>query len=57
MPNIKCDLDDHFLELLQDKYSKNVVEKGLEICRQYDCYLEGDKIVKQMMQKGLAAIE
>ena len=57
IPNLKYDVDEHFLEILRDKYSHNVVEKGLAICRQFDCYADEDKIVKQMMQKGLASVE
>lgn len=46
IPNLKYDVDEHFLEILRDKYSKDIVEKGLAICRQFDCYADEEKIVK-----------
>ena len=57
IPNLKYDVDEHFLEILRDKYSYNVVEKGLAICRQFDCYADCEKIVRRMMQDGLASVE
>lgn len=57
VPNLKFDIDEYFVEILKDKYSHNIVEKGLAICRKYDCYAEEEKIVKQMMQDGLTSFE
>ncbi len=57
IPNLKYDIDEYFVELLKDKYSHNIVEKGLAVCRQFDCYSDEEKIVKRFMQDGLASVE
>jgi hypothetical protein len=57
VPNLKYDIDEYFMEILKDKYSHNIVEKGLAICRKYDCYAEEEKIVKTLMQDGLTSVE
>lgn len=57
IPNLNCDMGEHFLEILKDKYSHNIVEKGLAICRQFDCYAEEEKIVRRLMQDGLSSVE
>jgi hypothetical protein len=57
VPNLKYDIDEYFLEILQDKYSTNIVQKALAICRQFDCYADEEKIVKRLMQDGLTAVE
>ncbi len=54
VPNLKYDVDEHFIEILNEKYSAQIVEKARELCRQYDCYHEDDKIVMKMLQDGLA---
>ena len=56
-PNLKYDIDEYLMEILKEKYSHNIVEKGLAICRKYDCYAEEGKIVKILMQDGLTSVE
>ena len=56
-PNLKYDIDEYLMEILKEKYSHNIVEKGLAICRKYDCYAEEEKIVKILMQDGLTSVE
>ena len=56
-PNLKYDIDEYLMEILKEKYSHNIVEKGLAVCRKYDCYAEEEKIVKILMQDGLTSVE
>jgi hypothetical protein len=47
MPRLKYDVDEFYLEILRDKYSQ--FEKCLEVCKQHDCYLESEKIIKKLL--------